>query len=245
MATEIGMIGRFLEVSVSTQNIQESLEFYQRLGFSEAEAGDLWSHRYAVVTDGRLFLGLHEYEFDSPSLTYVRPELDTYLGALRDHGVNFEFEKTGDDQFNEAGFLDPDGQMVTLLEARTFSPPATAVGLESLCGHFSEYTIPSRTTETAIAFWEPLGFVMTRQDDKPFPTATLTSELINVGFCQLAELRAPVLTFIEPDMAVRIAKLEFDGIEVSRPAPGRDAAEESAVLTSPEGLALQLLTGEH
>ena len=239
------MIGRFLEISVSTQNIQESLEFYQRLGFAQAEAGDLWSHRYAVITDGRLFIGLHEYEFASPSLTFVRPELDAHLGALRDHGVNFEFEKTGDDQFNEAGFLDPDGQMVTLLEARTFSPLSPVVGQESLCGHFSEYTIPSRNTETAIAFWAPLGFAMTRQDDKPFPSVTLTSELINVGFCQLAELRVPVLTFIEPDMSVRIAKLEFDGIEVSRPAPGRDAAAESVVLTSPEGLTLQLLTGEH
>jgi catechol 2,3-dioxygenase-like lactoylglutathione lyase family enzyme len=239
------MIGRFLEISVSTRNIQESLKFYQRLGFAEAEAGDLWSHCYAVITDGRLFLGLHEYEFDSPSLTFVRPELDTHLGALRDHGVHFEFEKTGDDQFNEAGFLDPDGQMVTLLEARTFSPLSPAVDRESLCGHFSEYTIPSRNTETAIAFWEPLGFAMTRQDDKPFPSVTLTSELINLGFCQLAELRAPALTFIEPDMAVRIAKLEFDGIEVNSPAPGRDAAEESAVLSSPDGLALQLLTGEH
>ena len=239
------MIGRFLEISVSTQNIQESLEFYQRLGFAEAEAGDLWSHRYAVMTDGRLFLGLHEYEFPSPSLTFVRPELDTHLDALRDHGINFEFEKTGDDQFNEAGFLDPDDQMVTLLEARTFSPPATTVDQESLCGHFSEFTIPSRNTESAITFWEPLGFAMTRQDDKPFPFATLTSELINLGFCQLAELRAPALTFIEPDMSVRIAKLESDGIRLSRPAPGRDDAEETAVLTSPEGLALQLLTGEH
>ena len=239
------MIGRFLEISVATDNVQESLEFYQHLGFAEAETGDLWSHHYAVITDGRLFLGLHQYEFASPSLTFVRPELAAHLEALRAHGVNFEFEKTGDEQFNEAGFLDPDGQMVTLLEARTFSPLPVIAAEESLCGHFSEYTIPSRNIETAIAFWEPLCFVTTDRQDKPFPSATLTSELINLGFCQSPKLRTPALTFVEPDMAVRIAKLEFDGLEVSRDVPGREPANENAVLRSPEGLVLQLLTGDY
>ena len=239
------MIGRFLEISVSTHDIQASLEFYQRLGFAQAETGDLWSHRYAVITDGRLVLGLHEYAFASPSLTYVRPELAAHLEALRAHSVNFEFEKTGDEQFNEAGFLDPDGQMVTLLEARTFSPLQMTAAEESLCGHFSEYTIPSRNIETAIAFWEPLGFVTTHREDEPLPSATLTSEPINLGFCQSPKLRTPALTFVEPDMAVRIAKLESDGLEINRDVPGREPADENAVLRSPEGLALQLLTGDY
>lgn len=239
------MIGRFLEISVATRNILESLEFYQRLGFAQAETGDAWSHRYAVITDGRLFIGLHEYEFASPSLTYVRPELSTHLEALRAHGVDFEFEKTGDEQFNEAGFLDPDGQMVTLLEARTFSPLPVTTAEESLCGRFSAYTIPSRNIETAIAFWEPLGFVTTQREDKPLPSATLTSELINLGFCQSPKLRTPALTFVEPDMAVRIAKLEFDGLDMNRDVPGREPADENAILRSPEGLALQLLTGDN
>ncbi|MCH8959329.1 MAG: VOC family protein [Proteobacteria bacterium] len=239
------MIGRFLEISVCTPNIQESLEFYQRLGFAQAETGDVWSHRYAVITDGRLFLGLHEYEFASPSLTFVRPELAAHLEALRAHGVHFEFEKTADEQFNEAGFLDPDGQMVTLLEARTFSPLPLTAAEESRCGHFSEYTIPSRNIETAIVFWEPLGFVTTHRGDQPFPSATLTSELINLGFCRSPGFRAPALTFVEPDMAVRIARLESAGLEVNRDVPGREAADENAVLRSPEGLVLQLLTGDH
>ncbi|MCZ6686064.1 MAG: hypothetical protein O7C69_00005, partial [Gammaproteobacteria bacterium] len=161
------------------------------------------------------------------------------------HGIRFEFEKTGDEQFNEAGFLDPDGQMVTLLEARTFSPLPVTAAEESRCGHFSEYAVPSRNIEAAIVFWELLGFVTTRREDKPFPSATLTSDLINLGFYQLPELRAPALSFVEPDMAERIANLESDGLEVNRDLPGREAADENAVLRSPEGLVLQLLTGDH
>ena len=47
-------MGRFLEYSLATPDIQASLDFYTRLGFSQAEAGEAWSHPYAVVTDGRI-----------------------------------------------------------------------------------------------------------------------------------------------------------------------------------------------
>ena len=53
------MLGRFLEISLHTPDIQESLEFYESLGFAQASVGEIWPHPYAVVTDGRLFLGLH------------------------------------------------------------------------------------------------------------------------------------------------------------------------------------------
>jgi len=46
--------------SLSTPDIQASLDFYLGLGFTSAEVGDAWSHPYAVVTDGRICLGLHQ-----------------------------------------------------------------------------------------------------------------------------------------------------------------------------------------
>ncbi len=122
------MLGRFLEMSVHAPNVLESLEFYQKLGFTQAQVGETWSHPYAVVTDGRLFIGLHQYEFDSPSLTFVKPELSRHIDTLEGFGIEFAFRKLGNDVFNEAGFHDPDRVMVTLLEARTFSPPTRESG---------------------------------------------------------------------------------------------------------------------
>ena len=55
-------IGRFLEISIGTPVIRESLEFYESLGFVQAAVGETWSHPYAVVTDGHLFIGLHGRE---------------------------------------------------------------------------------------------------------------------------------------------------------------------------------------
>jgi hypothetical protein len=36
------MLGRFLEFSVSTENVVDSLAFYKLLGFDELDTGDVW-----------------------------------------------------------------------------------------------------------------------------------------------------------------------------------------------------------
>ena len=64
-------LGRFLEVSVRTADVPESLNWYKMLGFKELATGDMWTHRYAVVSDGVLCIGLHDREFDSPAITFA------------------------------------------------------------------------------------------------------------------------------------------------------------------------------
>ena len=59
-------LGRFLEFSVRTPDILQSLNFYKLLGFTELDIGDVWTHKYAVVSDGGIHIGLHDRDFDSP-----------------------------------------------------------------------------------------------------------------------------------------------------------------------------------
>ena len=61
------MFGRFLELGIATQDIATSVQFYERLGFSQLITGDAWSHRYGVLGDGRVHLGLHERAMPSPA----------------------------------------------------------------------------------------------------------------------------------------------------------------------------------
>ncbi len=69
------LLGRFLEFSIQTPNIIESLGFYKLLGFQELQVGEVWSHKYAVVSDGVLNIGLHDGKFDSPALTFVHQDV--------------------------------------------------------------------------------------------------------------------------------------------------------------------------
>jgi hypothetical protein len=100
------VLGRFLEWSIPTPDIRASMDFYARLGFSETEVGEAWSHPYAVMTDGRLCLGLHQQADFPSSLTFVKPDLLAHLGQLDALGLEFEIRRLGNDVFNEVGWHD-------------------------------------------------------------------------------------------------------------------------------------------
>ena len=73
------MIGRFHEISIRTDDIRQSVEFYEQLGFRQCVTGDTWSHPYGVLTDGAITLGLHQYRFPSPSITCVQENIPEHL----------------------------------------------------------------------------------------------------------------------------------------------------------------------
>lgn len=238
------MLGRFLEIRVKTESALESLEFYQKLGFVQAQVGEVWPHPYAVVTDGRLFIGLHQHDVESPSLTFVKPNLLIHLEALEALGIDFEYCKLGEDVFNQAGFRDPDGLPVTLLEARTYSPPMRAPGETSWCGYFTEFGIPTRDADRSKEFWEKLGFVATAESNRPFRRISLTSDFVDLGLYATRELLKPVLTFIDPEMPVRLAHIAKLGIEPSPRLPPAFDPNTTTMLVAPEGTVLLLMTDE-
>jgi hypothetical protein len=235
-------LGRFLEISIRTPVIQESLAFYESLGFVQAPVGETWSHPYAVVTDGHLFIGLHGREMPSPSLTFVLPELRLGVGRLRERGVTLEEERFGDDVFNQAQLRDPGGLSVTLLEARTFSPPHLDAPIESACGYFSELGLPARAADATRAFWESVGFVALEEEAQPFPRTPLVSDGLDLALYRTRALREPVLTFEDSEMPQRLARLRERGIKVSDEMPDTLAEADNGVLTAPEGTRLLLLT---
>lgn len=233
------MLGSFLEISVYSPNVLESLGFYERLGFSQVVTNDTWTHPYGVVTDGRCFIGIHAHEFPGPSLTFVAPELRKRVESLEAAVVEFEFLKLADDQFHELGFLAPDDQMVTLLEARTFSPPAPGLP-ESLLGFFVEYRIPVENRDAAVAHWLRLGMIEGEPADTFHDTATVCCSGLNIGLGESPRLKKPVLVFHVIDLPAHLARLEQRGITTQ--TSGTEKSRPSvAHLVAPEGTRLLLL----
>lgn len=226
------MLGSFLELSVWARDIAGSVAFWEALGLEHAQVGETWSHRYGVLTDGRLFVGLHDYEFDSPSVTFVRPDIVDAVAGLRSAGVTLDFAKTGESQFNEAGFRDPAGQIVTLLEARTFSPPWRDAPPASLLGYFAEYRYPAADPAAVAAFWEQLGPVTDRDAETP----RVVADGITLAPC--AGLRGPELVFHAPDLAAVAERLDRRGVSTNRGASG------TLTLAAPDGLTLRIETAD-
>jgi catechol 2,3-dioxygenase-like lactoylglutathione lyase family enzyme len=236
------MLGRFLEVTLHTPDIQASLHFYERLGFVQATVGETWTHPYAVVTDGRLYLGLHARPCPPISLSYVQPNLSQHVARLQALGIEFDSTRFDSESFHEATFSDPHGMHVNLLEARTFSPPAIEALHQSTCGYFTELGIPVRDYQAGREFWEALGFVAMEPENDPLPRLSLTSDYFNLGLYRSRVLRQPVLTFTDTDMLERLARLRERKLQLTDEMPDSLDAASNAVLVAPEGTRLLLLS---
>jgi len=236
------MLGKFHEISVETADIAESVAFYERLGFTQVGTTDTWSHPYGVMTDGRLFLGLHQFKFPSPTITYVHPNVSAYAHTIEKHGIELAWKRVGDDAFNELGFFDPSGQAVRLQEAPTHFAADREQGETSMCGDFAEYSLPAGDFEPLRVFWEPLGFVALGENETPYVRMSMTSDHIDLAVHRPRTLDAPMLVFAAADMGERIERLRGMGLELSDDLPRGLDPRHSALLEAPEGTALLLVS---
>jgi catechol 2,3-dioxygenase-like lactoylglutathione lyase family enzyme len=237
------MLGRFLEYSIATPDIEASLDFYGKLGFTEAQVGEAWAHPYAVVTDGRVCLGLHQKLTPAPSMTFVKPELLKHLHAFEKLGLRFEFSHLGNDVFNEVGWVDPTGHLIRLIEARTFSPSKRASTDSSLCGYFLEIGLPASDRAVAKDYWEQFGFVGMDEPDALLPHVSCTSDTIDVGFYDPKHLPRSTLLFDSGDVGGALTRLAEIGIAPLDRIPAPLGEVPSALLLAPEGTPILLSSG--
>ena len=233
------LLGTFHELSVAVADVRAAVEFYERLGFSHATTTDTYSHPYGVLTDGRLFIGLHRRAPPSPVLTFVRPGVAGSATALARAGIELRTCHTGEEVFNELSFEAACGQTVAVLEARTYSPVTRSAHDSSLCGEFAELSLPAADFARAQRCWEDLGFVAAEEQDSPYVRLPLTSDFLELAFHRPRLCEQPLLVFRAPDMQGRIERLRSLGVAFA-PTP-RGLPPESALLDAPAGTPLLLL----
>ena len=229
-------IGRFLELSVRTPDIIDSLHFYKLLGFQEVESGDIWTHKYTVVSDGLINIGLHDREFDSPGVTFVQPELARHARSMADHGFEFTRMQLGEDVFNELHLSDHDRHTIIMLEARTHHG-ANENANDSACGSWFELTLPVQDAVRAARFWAPIAPVVTSVREEPTVHMRFDAGGIALGLSESIALTGPSLCFKCHDRAALEALCERHGFPMQK-FPGFEGA--FSVLRAPEGTMLYL-----
>jgi catechol 2,3-dioxygenase-like lactoylglutathione lyase family enzyme len=227
-------LGRFLEVSVRTADVPESLNWYKMLGFKELETGDMWTHRYAVVSDGVLCIGLHDREFDSPAITFVQPDLARHARSRADHGFNFSFMRLGEESFNEIGVTDRDGHLITMVEARTFHGDDEDDN-DSVCGTWFELTLPVRDAMRSAHFWGPVAGNILSMREEPTMHMRFDAGGIALGLSESIALEQPSLCFKCHDEEVLQSLASAQDLG-ARKFPGFEGA--FLVLVAPEGTPL-------
>jgi len=229
------VLGRFLELSVATDDIRGSIEFYRKLGFIEATVGDAWNHPYAVVSDGRIALGLHQQPDFIPSLTFVKPDLLKHLQRLESLGITFAIRRLGDDVFNELAWFDETGHLLRLVEARTFSPAKRTAGEHSACGYFVEIALPAAVPQDAKAGWEGLGFVAMDEEDTLLPHVSCLSDTIGIGLYAPDQIHAPTLMYEIDDVVATRSTFKQAGLIPAQRIPPALPPTAALKIVAPEG----------
>lgn len=241
----MSMLGQFLELSVPTPDPGASLDFYRRLGFSEIRVNDVRARDYAAVTDGQIVIGLHGTgstgggnqggALEEPALTFVRPGLASHARALVDRGIELEFFRLDDDQFHEVRFRSPDGHLLQLLEAPTFSvadedQPAPVIGrcirLELGCP----------APEATRLFFEQGGFLGSGIDEGGNDAGEVLLAVPGLLLALLPSTRGSIVPVYEPAGPWQ-SLLDERGFAIRRSGPDWQ-------LATPEGATLRL-TAEH
>ena len=231
------MLDRFLEFSVRTPDIVDSLGFYKLLGFRELTVGDIWPHKYAVVTDGDVCIGLHGLPVeDGPALTFVQEALAAQARAMTDLGFEFDVMHLDEDVFNELGFHCADGHRIALIEARTFSP-ADEDPDDSVCGSLLELTLPVRDAMRAGRFWAPLAPEILRVREEPTTHMRFNAGGLSLGLSESIALKGPSLSYRCDDKEAIWIELARHGFG-HKEFPGFEGA--FMAITAPEGTQLFL-----
>lgn len=215
------VLGRFLELSLPAPDIRASLDFYLALGFSELTVNDIRPRQYAAVTDGRFAIGLRGSGLEEPALTFVQRNVARHVRDLVDAGLDPEFARIADDEFNEAGLRTPDGQLLVLVEAPTWSPGGIGDAPAPLTGTVADVVVRTTDPAGATAFFAAAGFGS--RDDGRLAHGALSLAL-EAGW----PAPGPALRFAGPLAAAARARLDTLGIRVARRPQGE-------VLIAPEG----------
>lgn len=229
------MAARFLEVSLPSADIVESIRFYTRLGFRELATGDILQHRYGVVTDGRLCIGLHDREQAGPAFTMIMQDLAETARRIDDTMV--AGARLDDESFNELLLSDRDRHQLALFEARTFSP-ADAGERPSLLGHCLEYTLPVRDALEAARFWAPYAPRLLAVEEARPMHFRFDAGGMPIGLSERSRERQAFASFQCADLAA--AGLAVDAAGASLEPAGDRAPGAIAWLRSPEGLGIAL-----
>ncbi len=238
------ILGEVTALTITTPDLEQSLAFYQRLGFKELFRAD-WPFPWIQVTDGVLLIMLREDPRPYLALTYYVKKIDAVIKLIEGKGIIFTQKPQKSDAVKRALFITPDGLNISLVGIIDGFKQPTGPGMlqmqqadyfnpdkyvNKVAGMFGELAHPVADLEKSIEYWKLLGFTAVSEFASPYPWAILTDGLAVVGLHQTTNFDHPAITYFAADMAAKIAVLKAGGL--------KDYKEESPAdirVETPEG----------
>jgi catechol 2,3-dioxygenase-like lactoylglutathione lyase family enzyme len=237
------ILGEVTAITITTPDLNNSLAFYKKLGFSEVMRMD-FPFPWIQVSDGALLIMLREDKKPYIALTYYVNDIDRSVKLIQDAGLEFSETPKASDMVKKyllhtpdganmslvhipEGFMQPKGPTMLSMLPQDYTKPEKYVN--QVCGMFGEYALPTKDLDISIAFWEKLGFRALSKMFNHYPWAILSDGLAIVGLHQTESFTDPIITYFASDMKEKIEKLKQDGLDNYK-----EVNQKNIVLTTPE-----------
>jgi len=242
-------LGEATQIAIGCEDVQKSFAFYQKLGF-EKIAGDTIPYPWLQISDGGILLHLNQDGQKYMGFAYFSKEMDKKVkqlekmmikpvqtGKMKDsnfwiflspHGLALNLI-----QHDPSGMYQPTGKTMATFPPEDFAKPEKFPNPH--CGLYGEFAVPVQDLNSAMAFWEKLGFESKVVNQEPYPWAILTDGMNILGLHQTQDYDYPAITYFAPDMAERVKKLKQAGITSFSDWKGEGGSAGNYILTTPEG----------
>ncbi|MGB1243630.1 MAG: hypothetical protein ACPG49_13965 [Chitinophagales bacterium] len=119
-------IGRLLELTITTQQMDKSLNYWKKLGFScvfyRSWDEDTYGSR-AILSDGNINIGIHQTaQIEGMKLTYFDKEMQNHILEVKKMGIPTTFEMIAIRKkvFAAVGIQSPNGTELYLFKRRNY-----------------------------------------------------------------------------------------------------------------------------
>ncbi len=222
------ILGEVSALTITTPDLERSLAFYQKLGFSEVMRAD-WPFAWIQVSDGALLIMLRQEDTPYLALTYYVSDINKIVAELDAKSIKFAKSAKETDMLKryliqspdglnlslvgmpvEMGFRQPPGPTMLAMPPQDYFNPNKYVN--KVCGLFGELAHPVADLEKSIAYWEQLGFKTLSRFTSPYPWAILSDGLAALGLHQTTDFAYPAITYFAADMKEKIVRLKENGL---------------------------------
>jgi [ribosomal protein S5]-alanine N-acetyltransferase len=220
------ILGEVTALTITSPDLESSLKYYQKLGFSEVMRAD-WPFPWIQVSDGVLLIMLRKDADPYIALTYYARDVDKVAASLAKKGIAFAHKPKKTDMIRRYliqspdnlnislvgivdGFSQPPGPGMLAMPPEEYFKPEKYVN--KTCGLFGELAHPVADLERSLAFWELLGFTAISRFSAPYPWAIISDGLSVVGLHEATHFAYPAITYFAADMDEKINALKAAGI---------------------------------
>jgi predicted lactoylglutathione lyase len=235
-------LGEQYYVNISTANLDENVDFFQKLGFEKIKTSSE-PHPHVLMFDGALYVMIRNSGPDSYfDINYLASDMAERKKALKARGLKFDMEM--ESAVSVSGFMDINEKMgFVFVDAVHPDIEVAPIKSEGALGTLGEIAIPVADYEKASGWYQSLGFAQLSSYTTPYPWGIYSDGLVVIGLHESLLFDKPAITYFSMKSPEHIKRLQAEGIEVTDVFKTSDEIQ-NGVITTPDGWPINIFFGE-